>query len=356
MNQEIKFSICIPNYNYANYIGKTIDSVLGQTYSNFEILVADNASTDKSVEVINGYDDPRIKLIQNNINVGFAPNLDKASDLASGDYMLMLSSDDLMHERALEVYAEQISKYDGLNKPLVLCSSMVRIDENDNVFKDLNGFALTQQIVDHIAKARSVNWEQINVFDGHEILTYALSDNFAIVGRFLSLCYARTLYEKVEGYRSGMTIMPDAHFSHKLMTENPLLVVVPENLFYYRIHSANNYSAIYKHPKLAIDAYQMTQLYRDDFLLGTGLSNEDIKNNFVHYFGVKSVISSCLYGRVWYSFRLWHLVWSVYPELYRMKIIAWIFPFFSLLIYPLRIVIRVLRNYMNGQKKNTINQ
>ena len=51
MKNNIKFSICIPNYNYANYIGETIQSVLNQTYSNFEIIIADNSSEDESVAV-----------------------------------------------------------------------------------------------------------------------------------------------------------------------------------------------------------------------------------------------------------------------------------------------------------------
>ena len=47
--KNIKFSICIPNYNYGSYIGETIKSVLNQTYENYEIIVVDNASTDDSI-------------------------------------------------------------------------------------------------------------------------------------------------------------------------------------------------------------------------------------------------------------------------------------------------------------------
>lgn len=341
MNQEIKFSICIPNFNYANYIGKTIESALRQTYSNFEILVADNASTDNSVEVIKSFDDPRIKLIQNNTNVGFAPNLDKASAEASGDYMLMLSSDDLMHERALEVYAEQIVEHDGVNQPLVLCASWDVIDEHDQLIQGRQRFALNKQITRGLEKGHKVDWDRVQTFEGKEVLSHALSENFVIVGGFLTLCYSRKLYEQVEGYRSGMTIMPDAHFSHKLMTRNPKVVVVAEVLFFYRVHSANHYAAVYTHPKLAIDAYQMTQIYKDDFLVGTGINNKELQNRFVHYWGATTVIANCLDNSVWYSFRLWHFVWCVYPQLYRKKWIAWTLPIFALLSYPVRIALRL---------------
>ena len=62
MDREIKFSICIPNYNYAHYVVETIQTVLDQDYENFEILVADNASTDNSVSLITAIGDPRIQV------------------------------------------------------------------------------------------------------------------------------------------------------------------------------------------------------------------------------------------------------------------------------------------------------
>ncbi len=105
------FSICIPNYNYAHYIDQTIDSVLSQTFQDFEIIIADNASTDNSLEVIQSYDDPRIKLVLNQYNVGFAPNLDRATENTTGQYILLLSSDDIMKPGALTRYAEAIYVY-----------------------------------------------------------------------------------------------------------------------------------------------------------------------------------------------------------------------------------------------------
>ena len=94
--KQPSFSICIPNYNYGHYIGETIQSILNQTYQNFEIIVADNASTDNSVEVIKSFDDDRIRLIQNNCNIGYSPNLHKATSCAQNDFILFLPSDDLL--------------------------------------------------------------------------------------------------------------------------------------------------------------------------------------------------------------------------------------------------------------------
>ncbi len=92
----MKFSICIPNYNYGDYIGRTIASVIDQDDRDFEILVSDNRSSDDSIDVIKGFNDPRIKLHVNACNVGFAGNLDKAASMATGDVMILLSSDDVM--------------------------------------------------------------------------------------------------------------------------------------------------------------------------------------------------------------------------------------------------------------------
>ncbi|MEK6237000.1 MAG: glycosyltransferase, partial [Planctomycetales bacterium] len=57
----MKFSVCIPNYNYEKYLGVTIQSVLDQSHRDFEILVSDNASTDRSIEIVEGFEDPRIR-------------------------------------------------------------------------------------------------------------------------------------------------------------------------------------------------------------------------------------------------------------------------------------------------------
>ncbi|HEY2894432.1 MAG TPA: glycosyltransferase family 2 protein, partial [Pirellulales bacterium] len=83
----MKFSICIPNYNYERYLGRTIESILAQQDSDCEVLVSDNASTDGSVALVQSFNDPRIRLHVNACNVGFSGNLDRSARMATGELM-----------------------------------------------------------------------------------------------------------------------------------------------------------------------------------------------------------------------------------------------------------------------------
>lgn len=116
------FSICIPNYNYGHFIGDTIKSVLAQTYPHYEIIVADNASTDNSVELVQSIRDERIRLIRNRYNIGFAPNWQRATMFACNDFINLLSADAQMKPNALEVYAEVLTKLGGDAQHAVLFS------------------------------------------------------------------------------------------------------------------------------------------------------------------------------------------------------------------------------------------
>jgi glycosyltransferase involved in cell wall biosynthesis len=100
MNSSL-VSICIPVYNSEKYIGEAIKSVLNQTYKNFELLIVDNKSTDNSVSIIKTFKDKRITLFQNDKNIGMFPNHNKALELAKGDYIKFLMSDDLLPSNCL---------------------------------------------------------------------------------------------------------------------------------------------------------------------------------------------------------------------------------------------------------------
>ena len=99
-----KVSIIIPSYNYALYIKKAIESVLKQTYKNWELIIIDDASTDNSLNVIKEYlkKDSRVKLIINEKNIGLASSLKKAIKFADGDWISFLESDDEFLPESIE--------------------------------------------------------------------------------------------------------------------------------------------------------------------------------------------------------------------------------------------------------------
>ena len=104
MNKEPLISIITPNYNCAAYIAQTIESVLAQTYKNWEMLIQDDSSSDDSMSIALSYaqKDPRIKVEVNKSNVGTAISRNNAIRRSQGEYLAFLDSDDLWVPTKLE--------------------------------------------------------------------------------------------------------------------------------------------------------------------------------------------------------------------------------------------------------------
>ncbi|MFW9895919.1 MAG: glycosyltransferase family 2 protein [Candidatus Thorarchaeota archaeon] len=100
----MSFSILMANYNNASYIEEAIKSVISQTYSNWELIVVDDCSTDDSIRKILPFTkDKRINIIQNKKNVGYGCTLKTAADHALNDIFVILDADDKLHEDALKI-------------------------------------------------------------------------------------------------------------------------------------------------------------------------------------------------------------------------------------------------------------
>ena len=99
-------SIVTASYNYAQYIGETIQSVLNQTYSDWELVIVDDCSSDNSVEVIKSFKDDRIKLFVNERNLGLKGTVKRGIELAQGDWVVFLESDDVITPDYLEKKAK----------------------------------------------------------------------------------------------------------------------------------------------------------------------------------------------------------------------------------------------------------
>ena len=85
----------MPVYNTEKYVGKAIESILNQEFSDFEFLIVDDGSTDKSLQIIRSYNDPRSRLIVNETYLGNYTSRNKAMQLAQGKYICVMDSDDI---------------------------------------------------------------------------------------------------------------------------------------------------------------------------------------------------------------------------------------------------------------------
>lgn len=101
-------TVYITNYNYDQYIASAVDSVLNQSYQNFELIIIDDGSTDGSKQVIESYaDNPKIKIIyQQNKGLNVTNNI--AMRAASGDFIIRLDADDFLHPEALEILSNEL--------------------------------------------------------------------------------------------------------------------------------------------------------------------------------------------------------------------------------------------------------
>lgn len=99
-------SVCIPTYRGAAFLAATIDSVLEQSYRNFELWILDDNSPDDTQAIVSRYPDPRIKYIRNTENLGPEGNWNRCLQLAQGEYFKLLPHDDLLAANCLD---EQVS-------------------------------------------------------------------------------------------------------------------------------------------------------------------------------------------------------------------------------------------------------
>jgi len=128
-DKEQKVSVVMPAYNASDYIKEAIDSVLNQTYSNFELIIIDDASTDNTWEIIKSYDDKRIRPYKNEENLKIVKTRNKGFDLVSNNskYIAIMDSDDICMPKRLKKEVNFLEK----NKEYGLVGShLIIINEN----------------------------------------------------------------------------------------------------------------------------------------------------------------------------------------------------------------------------------
>lgn len=167
-------SVIIPTYNRADLVREAIQSVLDQTYQNFEIIVVDDGSTDGTEQVLAPYKDRIIYIYQE--NQGGAAARNTGIKVAKGEYIAFLDSDDLWFPQKLEKQVEILDKNQDIS---VVYSNIIKIDENNKIIgrgsKDnrfLSGYIFREVLLRKAACAflqtllvRKICFEEIGYFD-----------------------------------------------------------------------------------------------------------------------------------------------------------------------------------------------
>ncbi|UJF33207.1 glycosyltransferase family 2 protein [Paenibacillus hexagrammi] len=116
-------SVIMPVYNGESFVAEAVESVLSQTFTDFEMIIINDASTDRTADILEAYQDPRIVVVHNKANLRVASSLNKGILLAKGTYIVRMDADDrCMPER----FAKQVAFMER-NPDCAVCSSSVRI-------------------------------------------------------------------------------------------------------------------------------------------------------------------------------------------------------------------------------------
>ena len=124
----MKFSINIPAYK-SKFLGKTLESVLSQTYIDYEVIIVDDHSPEDIFSIVNQFNDKRIRYYRNEVNKGainVVDNWNICLSYSNGDYVICMGDDDMLSPDALEKYAYYINKYPDVD---VFHSRVMMIDE-----------------------------------------------------------------------------------------------------------------------------------------------------------------------------------------------------------------------------------
>ncbi len=199
-------SVIMPAYNAEKYIRQAIDSILNQTYSHIELLIADDASKDRTKSIIDSYTDKRIKTFHNEKNLGYLQTCNKLFGKAEGEFMAFQDADDLSTPDRLEVQLKVLNANSSLGA--VGCNQTAIDTENNEMFS--SHYPLT-----------------------HEDILKKIPDYFAVIPN--SYLFTREVYNKIGGYHEFFNRMgaEDYYWTYLIM-EKFRLENIQKPMYLYR--------------------------------------------------------------------------------------------------------------------------
>lgn len=253
-------SVVIPLYNTEKYIEVALESIINQTYKNIEIVVSNDGSTDKSIDLVRKYKDKRIKIVNSKKNYGISSALNKGVLASKGKYIAIMDSDDWS-------YPDRISKQVQLmenNPNVVLSSGDMDMCDGDLQFKSTRRYPLTNSEIrkvllkyDPIVHAASI-WRRdamlkTNLYPLYVKNTchdYCVIFEISKYGDFQnipeSLIKCRIRDDSITGNKTRQTQLFSTYFQIKAIVEQGFTPTFSDKLFIF----ARTLSAFLLPPKL----------------------------------------------------------------------------------------------------------
>jgi len=220
-------SVLIPSYNHVAYVRAAVESVLGQTCSELELIVIDDASEDGSWGVLQSFTDNRIRLERHEVNLGAHATLNEAMGMAKGDYIAILNSDDVYHPERLEVMVSHLQARPDLAAAF---SHYSFIDAAGLIVRD--SVALAAEFPD----PRATLGDFVQTMDEREIRVLSLlARNY--LHSTSNLVLRRSVYEEIGGF-SNYRYVHDHDFFLRLC-QAYRVGLVEQGLLEYRFHGSN---------------------------------------------------------------------------------------------------------------------
>jgi len=177
--QNPSVSFVVPCYKLAHLLPECVNSILSQTYTNFEVLIMDDCSPDNTAEVAKSFEDPRVKHIRNDPNLGHLQNYNKGISLSRGKYVWLISADDY------------------LRKPYILEKYVGLMDKHPNIgYVFCPGFGVRDGIETRLFGRFSIHGDHDRILAGHALLKKLLRGNFVLTpsGMVRRECYEKISY------------------------------------------------------------------------------------------------------------------------------------------------------------------
>lgn len=210
MNNLIpKVSVIMPVYNGGLYIQKAIRSILNQTYNNFEFIIIDDDSTDKTRKIIQSFNDRRIILIKNKQQIGVAKCLNIALNKVNSKYIARMDADDISKLKRLEIQLKYLLNHSDVG---VVGSSVDLIDSNGKVYGNKQ-----------------------YLFKKNDIQNQLLKRNIII---HPTVMFQKKLIDKYGGYDVDLNGAEDYDLWLRL-AKHTKIINLPDKLLKYRIHPEN---------------------------------------------------------------------------------------------------------------------